>query len=298
MPYRSATQLMTHRIPYDLARKICLEKCYSIRHYLTPLFGPSFANECIYVESDEQEQTKRRPGRKPRSPTFAVKRSSEEMVETEEMHPSPEGDRLPNKRRLLSPCASGTTNPPNLPSDLNFDKNLTGDEICKMLFAARELMRMQQCSSEGTPQNDWPMPGDPRMGGYLKWNDRRYQWNGDDQLIEKSPRKTPLPSIKDMVQSIPTQQYTRFPITPSPHQSPRPVSSYDWQHIPSVGTGQTLISPPMSCRESFSGYGRERQYSVNTTDECHTPVQEMYPGSLFPTPQPEGRHETRYEDGY
>ena len=42
----------------------------------------------------------------------------------------------------------------------------------------------------------------------------------------------------------------------------------------------------------------DRHNSVVNTDECRTPVQESYIGSLFPTPQPEGRYEGRYEEGY
>lgn len=275
---------MTHRIPYDLAHKICLERCYSIRHYLTPLFGPNFVNECTYINSDEQEHTKRRPGRKPRSPTFAVKRKSEDLIENDERYPPRENDLLPNKRRALSPCASGTVSPPELPSNLNIDKSLTNSENCQILRTARELTRMKRCPFEGTPKNDWPMPGDPRMGGHFNCNGRRYRWNGDNQLTDESlPRKT-LPSIKDIVQPIPYQQkYTRFPITPSPHQSPRQVSSIDWPQVPPIKIGGPLASPPMSSPGSINGYSRERQHSIITTDE----FQEVYSGSLFSSPQPE-----------
>lgn len=35
------------RIPYESARALCRQNAYSIRHYLRPLFGPDFAEECI-----------------------------------------------------------------------------------------------------------------------------------------------------------------------------------------------------------------------------------------------------------
>lgn len=38
---------MPFRIPYESARALCRQNAYSIRHYLRPLFGPDFAEECI-----------------------------------------------------------------------------------------------------------------------------------------------------------------------------------------------------------------------------------------------------------
>jgi hypothetical protein len=67
----------------------------------------------------------------------------------------------------------------------------------------------------------------------------------------------------------------------------------EWQSPFSTAAGRTLISPPMSVGESFNGLSRERQYSFNTADECHTPARQ-YTGSLFPTPQPDD--EARYDD--
>lgn len=237
---------------------------------------------------------KSRPGRKPRTPALSVKRPAED----EDIDPTTQQhERFPNKRRALKPCASGSINPPPLPSNLNLDAfgSLSTDEIPSMLSAARELMRMQRCAFEGPPHNDWPMPGDSSMGGYVNFNGRRYYWNGAGNFVEKPQTpKTPLPSLKQMVESAPTTSYGRFPITPSPHHSPFRAQSYDWS---SSAAAQALISPPMSLRESFNGFGRERQYSVNTVDECRTPIQEMYSGSLFPTPQPEGRNDGRYEEG-
>ena len=280
-----------NRIPYDLARQVCLEKCYKIRHYLTPLFGPSFVSECVPSDSDEREQIKRRPGRRPRSPTFAVKRLPEDDLDDDAYRSK---DRpSPNKRRAIKPCASGEAAPPALQSDINMNDldAIRYEDICPMLSAARELMRLQQCPYEGTPYNEWPAPGDARMGCYIRYNGRRYKWNGANSLTERlEPSKT-LPPLKEIVPPTSTPPYTRFPMTPSPHQSPFIPSSYDWQGPYSGPAGRTLISPPMSCRESFSGYPRERQYSVATTDECRTPVQEIYSGSLFPTPQPDGRYD-------
>src|SRR5438046_9909604 len=130
------------------------------------------------------------------------------------------------------------------------------------------------------------------MGGYVTYKGRSLFCDGCKRLHEKpSTPKTPLPSVKDMVLSAPTTSYGRFPITPSPRESPFPVSSYDWHNV----AAQALISPPMSLRDSFNG--GDRHNSVVNTDECRTPVQESYIGSLFPTPQPEARYEVRYEDG-
>jgi hypothetical protein len=280
------------RIPYDLAHKVCLAKCYKIRHYLAPLFGPDFVNKCVPIDESDEKQMKSRPGRKPRSPSLSLKRPAEE----EDTDPTIQYDRSP-KRRHVKPCASGSVSPPPLPSDLKLDAfgSLSAYEISSMLSAARELMRMQHCPFEGIPYNEWPMPGHSKMGGFVNYNGRRYYWDGADAFVEKSPTpKTSLPSVKQMVQSVPASSYGRFPITPSPHHSPYPVSSYDWS---STAAAQALISPPMSLRESFNGFGRERQYSVNNSEECRTPIQEMYSGSLFPTPQPEVRYEGRYEDG-
>ena len=88
------------------------------------------------------------------------------------------------------------------------------------------------------------------MGGYVNYKGRSFFWNGADNLHEKpSTPNTPLPSVKEMVKSAPTTSYGRFPITPSPRESPFPVSSYDWHNA----AAQALISPPMSLRESFNG---------------------------------------------
>jgi hypothetical protein len=283
--------LMTYRVPYDVARKVCLEKCHKIREYLTPLFGPDFAGQCVPIEESNEKQLKSRPGRKPRSPSLPVKRPAE--AEDEDIDRT---IRHPNKRRALKPCASGIVTPPPIPSDLKLDSfgPLSTEDISSMLSAARELMRLQLCPSEGTPYNEWPEPGDSKLGGSVSYGGRRYFWNGAEKLTEKpTTPKTPLPSVKQMVQSVVTTSYPRFPITPSPHHSPLPTPSYDWS---SSTPTHALISPPMSIRESFNGFGRERQYSVNNSDECRTPIQESYSDSLFPTPQPEGRYEGKYED--
>jgi len=232
---------------------------------------------------------RRRPGRKPRSSPLPVKRKVEDCTD-DDNHPTPSHETVPIKRRSIKPCASGTGTPPPLPSHLNLDnfRRYSAAEICEMLTAARELERMQYCPLEGTPSNDWPMPGDSRLGGYLKFKGSRYLWNGADQFVEKPhASKTPLPSLKDLVTSVATPPYNRFPITPPPVQSPYNTTSYDWQNSAASAAAQTLISPPMSLRESFNG--RDRGYSIATTEECRTPVQELYSGSLFPTPQPEPR---------
>lgn len=229
---------------------------------------------------------KGRPGRKPRSPSLSAKRPAEE----DETDPTTY-DRIPRKRRTSKHCASGAATPPPLPSNLNLDTfgSLSFDEICPMLSAARELMRLQHCAPDGTPVNDWPMPGDPKMGGLVNYKGHSLYWDGAEGLREKpSTPKTPLPSVKEMVQSAPTTSYGRFPITPPLRESPFPVAPYDWHNV-------ALISPPMSIRDSFNG--RDRHNSVVNTDECRTPVQESYIGSLFPTPQPEARYEGRFEEG-
>ena len=285
--------LLTSRIPYELAHKVCLEKCYKIRQYLTPLFGPDFADECVPTEDEEKEQMRRRPGRKPRFPPLPIKRKVEDCTD-EDSHSTPANETVRIKRRFAKPCASGIVDPPPLPSNLGVLGQYSAAEICEMLSAARELERMQYCPFEGIPTNDWPMPANSRLGGYLTYKASRYLWNGADQFVEKLPTPKPaLPSLKELVHSVPNTPYHRFPITPPPVQSPYTASSYDWQssaaNVAANVAAQTLISPPMSLRESFNGH--DRGYSVATTDECHTPVHEVYSGSLFPTPQPELRFE-------
>ena len=131
------------RIPYDLARKVCLEKCYKIRHYLAPLFGPDFVERCIQIEESDEKQMKGRPGRKPRSPSLAAKRPAEE----DETDPTTY-DRIPRKHRTVKHRTSVAMTPPPLPSDLNLDAFvLSCDEICSMLSATRELMRLQHCAT-------------------------------------------------------------------------------------------------------------------------------------------------------
>src|SRR5271169_5516904 len=109
--------LITLRIPYDVARKVCLEKCYKIREYLTPLFGSDFVHQCMPIEESDENKLKSRPGRKPRSPSFSVKRPAED----EDTYRTTQHDRYPNKRRAIKSCASGTVAPPIIPSDLNLD---------------------------------------------------------------------------------------------------------------------------------------------------------------------------------
>lgn len=281
-----------YRIPYDTAYRVCLGKCYKIRHYLAPLFGPSFVSDCLPSESEEREQIKRRPGRRPRSPTLPVKRLAEDDLDDES--DLTRNNPPPKKRPAFESCASGKTLPPRLPSDPNMDDCglLRLDEICPLLTAARELQRLHRCAPEGTPYNDWPAPGDSKLGCTFRYNGHRYMWDGAEGVFEKTGvSKTPLPPLKEIVQPPSTPSYIRFPMTPSPHQSPYAPASYDWQGPFPGPASRTLISPPMSCRESFSGSGRERQYSVATTDECRTPVDQVYTGSLFPTPQPEGRYD-------
>lgn len=286
---------LTDRIPYDLARKVCLQKCYKIRRYLAPLFGPDFVNECLPAQPEE-ERMKRRPGRRPRSPMYMpVKRSPEEMLEDDFDETDMNGYQ-PNKRRSPPPYASGSLPPPPLPSDLTMDMfgELSKEELCSTLSAARELTRLQYCPFQGPPQNEWPMQGDSRLGGHVWYRGHRYMWNGAADLVEDPPTTT-LPPVKDLVQPAPSpKQFIRYPMTPSPRQSPYNPPTTGWQSP--FPAGHTLISPPLSLRESFGGHGRERQYSVLTTDECRTPTREVYSGSLFPTPQPEGRQDRRFED--
>ena len=282
---------LTSRIPYDIARSVCLEKCYKIRHYLTPLFGPEFADECMPTEGEDKDQMRRRPGRKPRSPPLPVKRKVEDCTD-DDNYPNPSHETVPIKRRPIKPCASGTVNPPSLPSNLSLDGfgRHSAAEFCEMLSAACELERMQYCPFEGIPTNEWPMPGDSKFGGHLKYKGTRYFWNGADKFVEKPQKpKLPLPSVKDLVHSVAAPGYPQFPITPPSVQSPYNASAYDWQNSAASAAAQTLVSPPISVRESFNG--RDRGYSIATTDECRTPVQEVYSGSLFPTPQPEPRFE-------
>jgi len=239
----------------------------------------------------DDEPIRRRAGRRPKSPAAAVKRTYDESLDEEDEDEEPTPRQEP-KRRTLTNIGSGLAVPPPLPHNLTMHDSLEREEICAMLSAARELMRMQRCPYHGPPQNDWPMPGDPRMGGYVYHQGRRLKWNGENELKGKaSTPRTPLPSLAQVIQPvtpphIAAQQYTRFPITPSPHHSPFVPSSMEWQSPFSTAAGRTLISPPMSVGESFNGFSRERQSSFNNADECHTPARH-YTGSLFPTPQPD-----------
>ena len=210
--------------------------------------------------------------------------------------------KTPIKRIKLAPCASGSVAPPALPSDLDvgFLSRYSTEEICAMLSAARELMRMRQCPFNGPPKNEWPMSGDPRMGGYIYINGQRYIWDGADELKLKpeapaaitatpAPTTTVLPSIRELTPSKFTHSLPsmpRYPITPSPHQSPFTPAPIDF-HSPRSTLSKNLISPPMSVRESFPGHNRDREYSINSNDECRTPIRIAYTGPLFPTPQPE-----------
>jgi hypothetical protein len=278
-----------YRIPYELALKVCLEKCYKIRHYLAPLFGPDFVNNCNPVDELEERQAKAKPGRKPRSPPTSTKRPADHQHDV-----GYHDDRPSIKRRPVGPCASGTTTPPEIPFDTNVDQ-FHAHEVCDALSAARELMRLSQCQPDGVPRNDWPMPNDSRMGGSIIYRGQRYHWDGADQFVPelkaKHPRPQSLPSVKELVDFPSSSNYNRFPITPSPQQSPLGSSlHYDWQNN---AAAQALISPPMSLRESFNGLGQERHFSIPGVDECHTPAQESYSGSLFPTPQPDNTFENR-----
>jgi hypothetical protein len=208
--------------------------------------------------------------------------------------PNPTYDRRRMKRRI-APCASGTITPPEIPFDMNID-HLRPEEICSTLSAARELTRLSQCQPDGAPNNEWPMPQDSRMGGPVMYRGKRYVWDGNDQFVPEfkaqTPRKhAPLPSVKELVDFPSRPTYDRFPITPSPRQSPFPSNMpYDWQ----TTAAAAMISPPMSLRDSFNGLGNERHFSIASADECRTPVHEPYSGSLFPSPQPENRFEDNF----
>lgn len=288
--------LIENRIPYELARKVCLEKCYKIRHYLSPLFGPDFVDDCIPCDQPGDRQVKAKPGRKPRSLPIAIKRHVDEEYDVD-YHDVSRYERPRSKRRNIAPCASVVTTPPEIPFDMNID-HLRIDEICDALCAARELMRLSKCQPDGVAHDDWPTPNDSRMGGIIIYKGQRYHWDGADQLVPEFKPQTPqhrpsLPSVKELVDFPSSTTYNRFPITPSPHQSPfHSGLPYDWQN--NAAAQAALISPPMSLRESFNGLGRERHFSIPAADGCRSPVQESYSGSLFPSPQPENR----FEDGF
>jgi len=222
------------------------------------------------------------------------KRRADEMEE--DLNSEDEVSLPPAKRREIAPAATITTIPPPFPSDLTLDHcgPMTNVEICNLLMASRILQRLSIPPSENS---SWPTLGDKRLGGDFWYKNRQRHWDGNDQIISKRSHNTPhqasppppvaiLPSFREIVQAPPSTGYERLPITPSPRQSPYQSSPFlppfDWQRRGSY------ISPPMSLRESFS-IQRERQDSVFTTDECHTPVKEHYGGPLFPTPQPEAR---------
>jgi hypothetical protein len=291
MVRRSIASLLINRIPYDVARQVCLQKCYKIRNYLAPIFGPDFVDQC--VPPDQHNGQKKRPaGRRPKSPPLLSRKRPSDGLDDES-----DGDQvypISNKRIAYSPCASGSSNPPALPSDVDWSSlgRLSEEDICTMFSAARELMRMRNCPFTGPPKNDWPMPGDPRMGGYVYINRERYKWDGAKELkprpiVHILPTST-LQSLHELNQpqsSVPVTQRNRYPITPSPHQSPFAPPPMDCKS-PVSASSRTMISPPMSVREGFSGYTRDRQYSLNSNDDCRTPIRESYT-PLFPTPQPE-----------
>jgi len=203
----------------------------------------------------------------------------------------------PPKRREIAPAAPITITPPPFPSDLTLDPygpTMTHDQICNLLATGRALQGLRFQAGDNV---SWPAPGDKRLGGDFWYQNRHYHWDGNDRIIiirkrvnntqrpASPPPTTILPSFKEFVQPPSSAGYERLPCTPSPHQSPFQQSpfqaSYDWQP-------RNYLTPPGSLRESFS-IPRDRQDSVFTTDECHTPVREHYGGSLFSTPQPEGR---------
>jgi len=238
---------------------------------------------------------KAKPGRKPKSPPIAMKRPADDEFDSENLGRAA-SERPRSKRRLVPPYPSGAITPPEIQFEVDID-HLRADEVCDALLAARGLIRLSQCQPDGIQHNDWTMPNDSRMGGTIIYKGQRYHWDGADQLVpEYKPHKTQqhqsLPSVKELVDFSSPAPYNRFPITPSPHQSPFPSGlSYDWQN---TAAAHALISPPMSLRESFNGLVSERHYSIPSTDECRTPVQESYSGSLFPTPQPENRFDDNF----
>ena len=213
-----------------------------------------------------------------------------------EYHDGATYERPRSKRRVVPFHASSAISTPEIQFDVDMD-HLRADEVCHALSAARGLMRLSQCQPDGIQNNDSPMPNDSRIGGTIIYKGQRCYWDGADQLVPEHKSHKPqqhqsLPSVKELVEFPSPAPYNRFPITPSPHQSPFPSGlPYDWQNN---AAAQALISPPMSLRESFNGLGSERHYSVPSIDECRTPVQESYSGSLFPTPQPENRFDDNF----
>jgi len=259
------------------------------------MFGPSFVEECIPTPVEDDTIKRARPGRRPNPPPLIAKRPSNELDDEPETLVTRRSERTqsPNKRRVLDrPCASGKKIPPAPSSELNMDEyNFKLEDIPDALSTARELMRMQHCPLDGVPHNDWPMPGDARLGAYITFNGRRYKWNGAAELVPKfvkPTQTTTLPSVADMVQTPPPRFGGRLPPTPSPQQTP---FIPELQSPFSSAAGRSYVSPPLSLRESFS----ERHHSVIATDECCTPIQLEYTGPLFPTPQPEGKY---YEGRY
>jgi hypothetical protein len=283
-------------VPYDIAKKVCMEKCFKIRRYLAPLFGPDFVENCVPLnDADLQEPSKRRPGRHPRHVSPSFKRPIEH-IDGASMHLPDRDSKSSDKRRRPNslPSTPRSTPPPRI--ECQIDSSVEFKDICPMLGAALVLMRFDQSSFEALPPTDCATLGDSRLAGDVSYKGRQYVWNGADQLVEKIERVASppsLPPMKDLVQPITSPRYGPYPMTP--HESPSYKGSYDWHMPAGSAMGPMLISPPMSSRGSFSGKGRES--SISATDGCDTPITEVYNGPLFPSPQLERgylRRDERY----
>lgn len=271
-----------------MAREVCLRKCYVIREYLVPIFGPGFAASCI-PDGPEQEPGKRRPGRRRKSPPVVVERSSEELLDDDCDQPI-DTEEPPTKRirrfeppsyRYKSPASAtdidlNTFTPPSKPR---------GFSEAEVISAAHCLMSLKYCSSDGYFGSPAITPGGPN------YQDHQYKGHNNNALVQESAsspiQKSRLPSIRNLVQSVPAhQRYNQYP-TPSPHESPLELSM-NWPNQTPSPARQSLMSPPNSIHNSFSGKSGDRRFS-NNTDECHTPTQE-FADPLFYTPDSESRH--------
>jgi hypothetical protein len=263
-----------------MAREVCLRKCYLIREYLVPIFGPEFVANCT-PEAPEEASGKRRPGRRRKSPPVVAKRSSKEML-NDEGDPTINAEAVSTKRvrriKVSTPRYSTPVSTAGIDVDPSTPLSQPPDWDPVDTEAALCLVNLRYGPFDRAPQNDEPITESSYQGGRHRGNDNT-EWV--DMTLTPFFPMSPLPSFKDIVASGPMpQRYNHFPITPSPQNSPNPAPSMNWSTPSASAAGPSLISPPLTVRENFMEYPCERRPS-NSTEECRTPIQEDFRGPLF-----------------
>lgn len=186
-------------VPYELCKKLALRTCYTIRHALISLFGPSFPEECLKPDvrgygtltlDDSGIDSKKRKKRK----LEAAKK--QELLRSSQRAPSErEGKSRPQRhksRRLSvvsSDVASTTTtttksdfvSPPPIPRIVDVSPSSGGfypskTELLDLLRASRCLQMM----SAGTKGQDWEAEGFEPLGGRfdLSGTGTTFHWDG------------------------------------------------------------------------------------------------------------------------